>query len=164
MGRRGPPPQPTALKLAAGNPGHRPLNQSEPKPEAVTPTCPPHLSRAAKAEWKRIVPELEKLGLLTRIDRAALAAYCGSWARWVQAEKKLDKGNLVVIAPNGYETPSAWFTISRTAADQMRKFLVEFGLTPSSRSRLSVEKPKAADPLDEIRRKRDEKRRKVKSA
>jgi phage terminase small subunit len=75
------PATPTALKLLAGNPGHRPLNQNEPKPELVAPTCPSHLSREAKREWRRIVPELEKLGLLTRIDRAALAAYATAYGR-----------------------------------------------------------------------------------
>ena len=37
MGRRGPPPQPTALRELAGNPSHRPLPLGEPKPATEAP-------------------------------------------------------------------------------------------------------------------------------
>jgi hypothetical protein len=39
MGLRGPAPQPSALKLLWGNPGHRPVNVNEFKP-AKTPEIP----------------------------------------------------------------------------------------------------------------------------
>ena len=68
-------PKPTALKLVTGNPGKRPLNDHEPQPEAAIPEVPAHLSGEAKAEWDRIVIRLHPLGLLTDLDRAALAAY-----------------------------------------------------------------------------------------
>ena len=82
MGRRGPPPKPTKLKLLAGNPGKRPLNRREPQPRKTTPRCPAWLGKEARAVWKRMVPELRRMGVLTVIDGEALAAFCQTYARW----------------------------------------------------------------------------------
>ena len=48
----GPPPKPTKLKLLAGNPGKRPLNENEPEPEAVAPSVPAHLDDEAGVTLK----------------------------------------------------------------------------------------------------------------
>src|SRR5919108_3560121 len=96
MGRRGPAPTPTALKLLLGNPGKRPLPKGDPRPTPGVPPCPSWLEGEARKEWRRITPELRALGLLTAVDRAALAAYCQSYARWRQAEEVLSRRGLVV--------------------------------------------------------------------
>jgi hypothetical protein len=51
MGRRGPRPEPSSLKLLKGNPGKRPLNEREPKPPAGAPEAPAHLDEEARREW-----------------------------------------------------------------------------------------------------------------
>lgn len=84
-------PKPTHLKVLEGNPGKRALNKNEPKPQAKIPSCPSHLDKEAKVEWRRISKQLLQLGLLTEIDRAALAAYCQAWSRWVYAENKISE-------------------------------------------------------------------------
>jgi len=144
-GRR---PKPTNLKTLAGNPGKRALNKSEPRPEGI-PTCPSHLSKAAKAEWKRISRELITLGLLTHCDRAALAAYCAAYARWVDAETSVQKFGMVMKSPkSGYPIANPYVGIGNTAMDQMRKFIVEFGLSPASRTRLQVVPTTTGDPFE----------------
>ena len=80
---RGRKPKPTHLKVLEGNPGRRPINGAEPKPAGDLPTCPAHLGPSAKAEWKRLARDLNRIGLLTMADRAALAVYCQSWGRWM---------------------------------------------------------------------------------
>ena len=40
MATRGRKPKPTAIKELEGNPGKRPLNANEPKPERKAPRCP----------------------------------------------------------------------------------------------------------------------------
>jgi P27 family predicted phage terminase small subunit len=139
------------MKRLAGNPGHRPLNENEPQPGGI-PQCPGHLDKVARKEWRRISKELIAVGLLTEVDRAALAAYCCAWSRWVAAEERIQDHGLVVKAPSGYPVQNPYVGIANTAMDQMRKFLVEFGLTPASRSRLHAEprKPKAVDPFAEF--------------
>ena len=96
---RGRKPKPTRLKLIEGNPGKRPLNKHEPKPEPKVPTCPAHLCPAAKAEWKRLSRELFVLGIVTALDRAALAAYCQAYGRWAEAERKLKETPMLIKLP-----------------------------------------------------------------
>lgn len=145
MGRRGPPPKPTKLKIAAGNPGKRPLNKQEPRPDGVAPRMPAWLSKKAKAEWRRIVPELSVLGLLTRIDLAALAAYCQSYAELEEATRTLDKEGRVCVWPIldkqgakiGEKLKShPAVQQQRDAARLVKQFISEFGLTPASRTRV----------------------------
>ena len=146
-GRR---PLPTALKLIQGNPGKRPINKDEPKPEIKAPTCPPHLSRPAKNEWKRIVPILTNLGIMTKVDRAAIAAYCQSYGRWVEAENKVQERGDVVKTTNGNIVTNPYLSVANRAMDNMRKFLVEFGMTPSSRSRISADKKESSSEYDNL--------------
>lgn len=137
---RGRKPKPTKMKQLAGNPGKRPLNENEvepPVPDRI-PYAPRHLNGEAKREWRRIVAILLELELYTEVDRAALAMYCQAWGRWVEAEKKLAKEDLILTSCKGtfYQNPR--LHVANKAWEQMRKILPEFGLTPSSRARLSV--------------------------
>lgn len=131
-------PVPSNLKVLRGNPGRRPINQNEPKPEPIAPKCPSHLDKIAKREWRRIAPELERIGLLSRIDMAALAAYCQAYARWVKAEKAVQKHGMLIKTPNGYPVMSPFLLVASKAIEQMKSFLVEFGMSPSSRSRINI--------------------------
>ena len=148
--KRGPKPKPTNIKKLEGMRADR-INENEPEPGPSKVTCPRFLSKEAKAEWRRIAPELTRLGLLTPLDRAAFAAYCQSYAHWVKAETLLNKGILVKGA-KGQIVASPLFWISTSASKMMLKFAVEFGLTPSSRSRLVGAAPGERDPLDELLR------------
>jgi P27 family predicted phage terminase small subunit len=115
------------------------MNKNEPK-FSGTPTCPKHLNKGARAEWKRISAELSAAGLLTNVDRAALAAYCAAYSRWTEAEDSLAKFGLVIKTPkSGYPIPNPYVGIANTALEQMRRWAVEFGMTPSARSRIHVE-------------------------
>ena len=146
-GRR---PTPTALKLLRGNPGKRPLNKNEPKPEVKIPRCPGHLSPIAKAEWKRISRELAAMGLLTGMDRAALAAYCQAYGRWAQAETEAAKKGLMIDTTHGNSIQNPYIGIANKALEHMYRFLTEFGLTPSSRTRLSTPKQEEKGKFDDL--------------
>jgi P27 family predicted phage terminase small subunit len=121
------------------------LNENEPQPKPGEPEMP-KLSRQASKEWKRIVPILMKLGILTVADGPALAMYCAAWARWQQAEQQLS-GSRDLTSDKSRKLNSI--------ADKSMKFaksmLVEFGLTPASRPRLAsfCIMPWGADPADE---------------
>jgi P27 family predicted phage terminase small subunit len=94
------------------------------------------LKGEALLEWGRITKELIDLGLLTVVDRAALAAYCSAWGRWVEAEEHLLIESMVFKAPSGYPVISPWWSIANKAMEQMHRFLTEFGLSPASRTRI----------------------------
>lgn len=146
-GRR---PKPSHLKLLQGNPGRRPLNASEPKPPAQLPPVPEHLSDSAKREWARMGQQLLNLGLLTSIDRSAFAAYCAVYARWVEAEESLRQTGPVLRSPSGYPMLSPFYTVANQSLSQMRAYMTEFGMTPSSRSRTSVGGTEQTDPLEDF--------------
>src|SRR4051812_10277714 len=99
MGRRGPPPKPTKLQQLRGNPGKRKLNDREPEPAPGTPTVPSWLPAEAKAEWRRVVPELGRLRLLSVIDRGTLSAYVLAWDALHAATLTLAAEGRVVAVP-----------------------------------------------------------------
>ena len=67
-----PRPKPTALKLISGNAGKRKINKAEPKPKREIPSCPAHMSDAGKVAWGRLSVLLDRMGVLTEADSAAL--------------------------------------------------------------------------------------------
>jgi P27 family predicted phage terminase small subunit len=126
------------LKVLTGNPGRRPLNVNEPKPEPVIPDCPPELGPVAQKEWQRLVGELGALRILTNLDRAALAAYCGAYALWAEATENIQKYGTMVKSPSGYPIQSPYVAIANRQAEIMMRIASEFGFTPASRGRISV--------------------------
>jgi len=146
---RGRKPKPSNIKALEGNPGKRRVNQSEPVPPDGIPDCPEHLDEEARAEWFRTAKVLKEIKLLTTADRSALAAYCTAYSRWVAAERQVKKlGPIVKSHDKGFPMKSPYLTIADQALEIMRKFMVEFGLTPSSRSRIRV--PADAEAADEF--------------
>ncbi|MEM8595015.1 MAG: phage terminase small subunit P27 family [Pseudomonadota bacterium] len=139
---RGRRPKPTALKRAAGNPGKRKLNDAEPAPPEGLPDAPPHLSDHARAEWDRVAETLHDMGVLTKVDRAGLAAYCQAYGRWVEAEEKLKETPALVKTPSGYVQQSPWLSVSNKQLELMGRYMSEFGMTPASRSRVAALDPR----------------------
>ena len=85
---------------------------------------------------------------MTQVDRAALAAYCQSYGRWVEAERKLAETPPLLKTPAGYVQASPWLAISSKQLELMAKFMAELGLTPSSRSRLAIQMPSGPKPWE----------------
>ncbi len=138
MGNRGPTPKPTKLKVIQGTYRKDRASTNEPKPEQTVPKCPTFLKGEARREWRRITAELIKLKLLSEIDRAALAAYCTNWEMYVEADKIIRKEGMTCITPKGHVQQRAEIGIRNRAMLQMKAFLSEFGMTPASRTRISV--------------------------
>jgi P27 family predicted phage terminase small subunit len=134
--RRGPKPVPTALRRAQGNPGKRAYNHDEPVAPKGLPTCPGHLSKAAQDEWDRLAQVLHEMGVVTLVDRAALAAYCQCYGRWVEAEEKLQSTPMLLKTATGYVQQSPWLSISNKQLELMGRYMTELGLTPAARSRI----------------------------
>jgi P27 family predicted phage terminase small subunit len=124
-----------------GNPGKKKVNGTEPVPSVGVVRPPADLKGEALAEWGRVVPELTRLGLVTVVDRAYLVAYCSAWATFEEARAAMQDHGPLVTGRDGnlVKNPSA--QVMRDAADLMIKFGSRFGLSPSDRTRLSVEKP-----------------------
>ena len=132
---KGPAPAPTALKLLKGVRPVR-INDSEPKPKSVSGALPTgwaaHMSAGAKTFWKTYAPILSNLGVLTEADLPALRVLAEQWARWLDAQARM----------NGkVDDPKLMLSYMRMAdklETQMLRYLQEFGMTASSRGKIVV--------------------------
>lgn len=123
----------------------RPPREDVPVPPPGQPECPEHLDEIARKHWTKLTKLLGGMGLLTSADEDAIAAYCQSYSRWVQAEASIKKYGLMIASKDKKSLiKSPYLKISDDAKDRMLRIGLEFGLTPSSRSRVSVTKAKPA--------------------
>lgn len=141
MGKRGPRPIPTKVKKLRGT--YQPCRaaKNEFTPPAVVPSRPAWLDDEARLEWDRVVPQLADHRLLSDVDRAALADYCTAHSVAVKAAMEVNKKGLVIKSPFGPKENPA-IRIAEKARAQALRIAIEFGLTPSSRSRISTPAPK----------------------
>lgn len=114
-----------------------------------TPKPPAMVKGEALAEWKRVVPELDKLGVLATVDRAILTTYCVTWARWVKLDQQLTREGVTVTARDGATRKNPCWQMAREAANQIATLAAHLALTPSARLRLPA-RPKEPEDLDGI--------------
>lgn len=161
MGQRGPKPLPGNVHMLRGNASKKPLAAllDEFSPEVEIPDFPSWIWPEAKKEWKRIASELERYGLVSKLDRAALVLYCQAWAKMVWAERMLSRAmkeaedkrmaaekagevyeggdGIMVRTANGNFTYSHHWVVGRHASAEVKRYLDLFGLSPSARSKVS---------------------------
>ena len=104
----------------------------------------------ARREWDRLVGELASLRLLTNLDRAALAAYCGSYALWAESMEAIQKYGTMIKSPSGYPVQSPYVAIANRQTEIMMRIASEFGFTPVSRSRISTPGPEEPTLFDAL--------------
>ena len=145
-------PKPTHLKVIAGNPGKRALNKREPKPRPGVPTRPAGLSARAVKAWDEVAPMLHEMGVLTSADGMALAQCCEAYADLQAARAALKKRKALTydsISSTGGKMVRSYpeAGLISDADRRFRAWLVEFGLTPSARSKVTTMAPEV-DPAD----------------
>ena len=138
-------PKPTVFKMLAGNPGKRPLNANEAEPDPTMPECPDTVQGEARLEWDRVSVLLHSCGLLSSIDRAALTVYCLAWGRMIDAERKLLEHGVVIMSPKQFPMQSPYLAIANKAREEMMRALSEFGMTPSSRTKVHAAPPEGKE-------------------
>lgn len=151
---RGRKPVPTALKLLRGNPGKRSLPKDEPKPEApAVLEAPPHLEGRSRELWDRVTPRLLRLGLATELDSLVLELLFRAYEDFERSREFIrtngetyetfgPTGSMVRQHPAVAMRNDAWRRTVAAAA--------EFGMTPSSRSRVSGAGGTPVDPFEEF--------------
>ncbi len=143
-------PLPTALKIFKNTARKDQLNEFEPTPDSDQIKPPENLSDDARKHWDHVVEQLVLAGIMTNLDNQALALYCEAYARWSTANAKIAKHGMVIKAPSGYPVQSPYLSISNKAFEQMKAMLSEFGMTPSSRSRIKAEPKKIINEFDQF--------------
>lgn len=132
----GRPRKPTALKVLEGNPGKRALPKGEPVASGGAPAAPKHLSKPAREEWDRLSPSLDRLGLLTKNELAAFAAYCELYAEWVKAKQVIQRKGMTYLH-KGLHRVRPEVRIAKDAVKELRQYANQFGLSPSARAKVS---------------------------
>ncbi len=143
-------PLPTHLKLVKGTARPHRLNKKEPKPPLVVPEPPDHLDEKAKAKFTELAKMLARHGVMTELDTGAIARYAVVWCRWVDAEAEIKKRGPVVKTSGDNIIQNPFLAVANKCLLQMAQIESEFGLTPSSRSRIRMEVPSdIVDPFEE---------------
>ena len=93
---------------------------------------------------------MNQMGVLTEVDMAAFAAYCQSYARWKEAQEHITSEGSTFETDKGYQKQTPWIGIANTNQKLMLQAASEFGLTPSSRSRIVAGNAKGKEPEDEM--------------
>lgn len=149
-------PKPSNLKVLQGTNRKDRTNPNEPKPDPVkdVPPSPNWFDKEGKKEWQRVAKHLFKMGLLTDVDFSALEAYCMTYSRWKLAEKDVDKNGIIYECKNRegivMKRKNPAVGIAAEQLKLMRSFLSEFGMTPSSRSKVSAVEQEKKDPMEEF--------------
>jgi P27 family predicted phage terminase small subunit len=163
MGKRGPNPKPTELKVLEGTfrPDRAAKNPIKPEIPSSVPEPSSWLDSTAKKEWRRLAPTLHRLGLLSTSDMAAFESYCEAYSGFVQCVKAIKKhgmthehtnknGSTNIVARPEVGMKQKYMQI-------IRAFCSEFGLSPSARVRMEMPHPgddgkknaKEADKFDQ---------------
>ena len=152
MGRRGPKPKPTNTKRLNGNPGMRPLNQNEPEYRSihVIDDCPAELVGDARDEWIRMLSIMGNQGIITSGDVAPFVLYCQAYGEYIQAQRAVNDIDCLIVETSATTKPHPMLAIRDKAAMMLLKVAIEFGLTPSSRSRIELPNSGAKDELDDF--------------
>ncbi|WP_394621288.1 phage terminase small subunit P27 family [Lentzea sp. JNUCC 0626] len=138
MGKRGPSPKPTALRLLHGDRADR-INTDEPTPRTGLPHCPDDASDEVRQVWDYTVAELQVMGLAFPADRDSLRCYCEAVVAHRRSSAVLAKSAILVKGIHGGMVRNPALQIQRDAAMTIRAFAGEFGLTPSARSTIRAQ-------------------------
>lgn len=169
-------PKPTKLKELAGNPGKRALNKLEPKYSSPDELRVPRgkLSDEGQRLWRVLAPQLAQAGVLTAADLPALEMLCNHYAiarmalEVINAPALLqlgavdEDGNDVegvgVLVENGILSTTKDGTLKKHPAVSVfmensrafRMYLAEFGLTPSSRTKITTQEGTSEQSLADL--------------
>lgn len=150
MGKRGPKPKPTALRVLEGNPGRLPINEIEPaiympakKPSDVEE------DPVANAEWDRVTAVMPP-GIYTAADTTVLANYCLAWSLLIGAQREIRlNGVMTAYYEKNPDTDETQFLtykanpavkVWKAASETLIKLTDRLGLSPGVRSRLELPK------------------------
>lgn len=137
VGRNGPSPNPTALRILRGDPKRR-INSDEPQPFSEPLSKPDWLSPYASHEWDRVADDLVHMKIAKRVDSATLAAYCESVSRFRRATEIVEKSGPLLVGKTGDVRKNPAVAQARDASGDMLRWAREFGFTPSARQPLRV--------------------------
>lgn len=154
-GNSGRPPKPAVVHLLNGNrskknPQDLLREATAPAVPIEAPDMPDWLDAEAQQEWHRVVPDLLKLGLVSTLDRQALAQYCEAVSDYRRWTLKIQELNASLASPNsgdvqtyrtGAKDLSIWRKLRNDAERRADTAGAKFGFSPMSRRTLKAQAP-----------------------
>jgi P27 family predicted phage terminase small subunit len=140
MGKRGPATMPTQLRLLKGDHHKSRFNPNEPVARDTLPTPPEDMAVDVREIWDYTLDELVAMKTAAAADRDSLICYCEAVVAHRKASKILAKSPVLVKGALGTLVRNPALQVQRDAAHAIRAFAQEFGLTPSARTRIQVDK------------------------
>lgn len=138
---RGTKPIPRNLRIVVGAKDQRPdeLRPANPIPEPPVrvPPAPEHLSAREQECFTQVARKLAGMRVMTDADVDAIAVYSRNWVTALDSWERVRKVGLVVNSPKNYPIVNPYLPIARKAEAVCLRILAEFGMTPSSRNRVS---------------------------
>jgi len=155
---KGRKPKPTALQIAEGDPrkiGAKKLRQkleSQPHAQRGYPDCPEHLKGLARKTYLFLVEQCEQMGIDRRPDCLMLEGAAQNYARAVAADSVIESEGATFevkgIIGRGDDAECVVLdiktrpevAISDKCWKNLKSFASEFGFSPVSLTRLTIEK------------------------
>lgn len=136
---KGRKPTPSKLKQLRGRPDHRPINADEPEYELVLPPPPVDLTEIGKSKWDELSLLFYNQRILTAADLDMLHLFCQEYELYVETYAAMKKeGGVVVKTDKGNPIQNPYLSVANQCKERMMKIMIEFGMSPSSRSRIKV--------------------------
>lgn len=132
MGERGPLPTPHARRR------NKRARAGDRRIMVARPRMPSVLKGEARAEWRRIVPELERAGLLATVDRGILVRYCVAWADWCELNANLQRSSKLIRGARNNLVRNPIFLMRSEVEQTVSDLGRQLGLSPNARIRVGV--------------------------
>ena len=153
MARPGPKPMPAPLRVLRGTVKEAPA----PRLPATCPVeprwadlLPGRTNVTLRADcgrvWASLVPELDRHRVLARVDEVLVIDACVCVARIRQCERALAREGLTRMTEHGL-AKNPLTTVVAAYRTQLRAYVAELGLSPSSRARLPWDTDDGDDEL-----------------
>jgi len=139
-----------SLKVIEGT--YRPdRDHKSPQVEGNLGDPPKGLPPKARAFWKEISPQLERMGITGRVDRSSFERLCRLHALLQDAEAELAEEGFTAPDRHGSTKKSPILTVYLQLLREYRELSKCFGLNPLGRQRLDVTPARSKEEDDFIR-------------
>jgi P27 family predicted phage terminase small subunit len=136
---KGRKPTPSHLKVVRGTDRADRMNESEPRPRRELPSAPAHMTDQGREAWGYVVGILDRMGILTEADAIAVELLCEARSDWLSARDEItNAGGETYTTGAGLIKAHPAVAMRNDAARRMQSLLAEFGMSPSSRSKVSA--------------------------
>ncbi|MGC2920921.1 phage terminase small subunit P27 family [Leuconostoc mesenteroides subsp. dextranicum] len=104
-------------------------------------TAPGHLNDVGRALWRKLVPELRKLGTIKQIDTVNLEAFCSSYMTYRVAEKEVSENGIFAYTLDedknkviDFSKKNPAYSIMNDSIKTLKSLAVDLGLSFDARS------------------------------